>query len=71
MRALVDLRDSQLRALDRLAKRLDRSRAALIREAVDDYLGRNDPVGDDEAFGAWGAGAVEGLSYQERARAEW
>lgn len=71
MRALVDLTDSQVRALDRLAKRQERSRAALIREAVDDYLGRHCPEGQDEAFGLWGADALDGLAFQERARREW
>lgn len=71
MRALVDLVESQVVALDRLAKRQDRSRASLIREAVDDYLGRHGLEDEDEAFGSWGAGAVEGLAFQERARSEW
>ena len=71
MRALVDLVDSQVQALDRLAKRQDRSRASLIREAVDDYLGRHRLESDDEAFGLWGKDAMEGLAFQEQARREW
>ena len=71
MRALVDLVEAQVVALDRLAKRQDRSRAALIREAVDDYLGRHGLEGEDEAFGSWGEDAVDGLAFQERARREW
>ena len=71
MRTLVDLKDAQARALDRLAKRQDRSRASLIREAVDDYLGRHCRESDDEAFGSWGKDAVDGLAFQERARREW
>jgi predicted transcriptional regulator len=71
MRTLVDLVDSQVEALDRLAKRQDRSRASLIREAVDDYLGRHCLEGEDEAFGSWGKNAVDGLAFQERARSEW
>lgn len=69
MRTLVDLVDSQIAALDRLAKRQDRSRASLLREAVDDYLGRHCPDDDDEAFGLWGA--RDGLAFQEQARSEW
>ena len=38
MRTLVDLVESQVEALDRLAKQQERSRASLIRAAVDDYL---------------------------------
>lgn len=71
MRTLLDLVDSQVEALDRLAKRRDRSRASLIREAVDDYLRRHGLGSDDEAFGLWGKDAVDGLAFQERARAEW
>jgi predicted transcriptional regulator len=71
MRTLVDLGDSQVEALDRLARRQDRSRASLIREAVDDYLGRHCRESEDEAFGSWGKDAAEGLAFQERARGEW
>ncbi|HRO13327.1 CopG family transcriptional regulator [Amaricoccus sp.] len=71
MRTLVDLGDAQARALDRLAKRKERSRASLIREAVDDYLRRHGREGGDEAFGLWGKDAPDGLVFQERARREW
>ncbi|MBP7240729.1 ribbon-helix-helix protein, CopG family [Amaricoccus sp.] len=70
MRTLVDLVDTQVRALDRLAKRQERSRAAVIREAVDAYLDRHGLADGDEAFGLWGRD-VDGLAYQERARSEW
>ena len=36
MRALVDMNDAQIEALDTLAKRVRQSRAALIRAAIDD-----------------------------------
>lgn len=71
MRTLVDLVDRQVEALDRLAKRQDRSRASLVREAVDDYLVRHSPGDADEAFGLWGKAAPDGLAFQERARSEW
>jgi predicted transcriptional regulator len=71
MRTLVDLVDSQVRALDRLAKRQDRSRASLIREALEDYLDRHSEDSEVEAFGSWGEGAVDGLEFQERVRREW
>jgi predicted transcriptional regulator len=63
--------DSQVEALDRLAKRQDRSRASLVREAVDDYLGRHCVESEDEAFGLWSKDAADGLAFQERARSEW
>jgi predicted transcriptional regulator len=71
MRTLVDLVNSQVEALDRLAKRQDRSRASLIREAVDDYLGRHCPEHEEDAFGLWRRDPVDGLAYQERIRREW
>jgi predicted transcriptional regulator len=71
MRALVDLMEAQVQALDRLARRRVRSRASLIREAVDDYLRRNSLGSDDDGFGLWGAEPVDGLAFQERLRREW
>jgi predicted transcriptional regulator len=71
MRTLVDLVDAQVEALDRLAKQKDRSRASLVREAVDDYLGKHCLESEDEAFGLWSRTATEGLAYQEKARSEW
>jgi predicted transcriptional regulator len=71
LRALVDLMEAQVQALDRLARRRERSRASLIREAVDDYLCRNGLGSDDDGFGLWGAEPVDGLAFQERLRREW
>jgi predicted transcriptional regulator len=71
MRTLVDLIESQVEALDQLAKRQARSRASLVREAVDDYLGRHCLDDEDEAFGLWGKDTTDGLSFQEQARSEW
>jgi metal-responsive CopG/Arc/MetJ family transcriptional regulator len=70
MRTLVDLGDAQVEALDELSKRENRSRAALIRQAIDDYLVKRRSGGDD-AFGLWGKRKVDGLAYQEKARREW
>ncbi len=71
MRTLVDLIDSQVEALDQLAKRQDRSRASLVREAVDDYLDRHRLDDEDEAFGLWSKDATDGLAFQDQARSEW
>jgi metal-responsive CopG/Arc/MetJ family transcriptional regulator len=71
MRTLVDLGDIQIQALDELSKQQKRSRAALIREAIDDYLTTWRSKQEDDAFGLWGERKVDGLAYQNKARGEW
>jgi predicted transcriptional regulator len=71
MRALIDMSDAQVEALDTLAKRARQSRAALIRAAIDDYLDRHHREQVEEGFGLWGTRKVDGLAYQEKVRAEW
>jgi predicted transcriptional regulator len=71
MRTLIDLPDVQIQALAALCERVKQSRAALIREAVAEYLERRTAKSADAAFGLWGVEAMDGLNYQEKARAEW
>jgi len=71
MRALIDMNDAQVEALDTLAKRVRRSRAALIRAAIDEYLGRHHSEQVEDGFGLWGKRQVDGLTYQEKVRGEW
>ena len=71
MRTLVDLGDTQLQALDELSKKKKQSRAALIRQAIDDFLARRHGGQEDDAFGLWGKRKVDGLAYQEKVRSEW
>lgn len=71
MRALVDIDEEHIRDLDRLAKEQKRSRAALIREAVADYLARRSREAAEDAFGLWGPRKTDGLAYQETVRSEW
>jgi predicted transcriptional regulator len=71
MRTLVDVGDAQVRALDELSKEDKRSRAALIREAIDDYLAKRRGTRGGDAFGLWGKRKVDGLAYQEKVRREW
>jgi metal-responsive CopG/Arc/MetJ family transcriptional regulator len=71
MRTLVDLGDSQIQALDELSKKEKRSRASLIRQAIDDYLGKQRDKQAGDAFGLWGKRKVDGLAYQEKVRGEW
>ena len=71
MRTLVDLGDTQLQALDELSKKEKRPRAALIHQAIDDYLGKRRDKQQGDAFGLWGKRKVDGLTYQEKVRDEW
>jgi metal-responsive CopG/Arc/MetJ family transcriptional regulator len=71
MRTLVDVGDTQLQELDQLSKQEKRSRAALIREAIDDFLAKRHSKHQGDAFGLWGKRKVDGLVYQERVRSEW
>jgi len=71
MRALVDMSDAQVEALDHLAKRVGQSRADLIRAAINDYLDRHYRQQIEDGFGLWGKGKIDGLAYQEKIRSEW
>jgi predicted transcriptional regulator len=71
MRTIVDIPDTQVRALAALAERVNLPRAALVREAIADYLARHRHDAQAEAFGLWGGDGPDGLAYQEKVRAEW
>jgi hypothetical protein len=71
MRTLVDLADAQLQALDELSRKEKRSRAALIRRAIDEYLAKQRDKQERDAFGLWGKRKVDGLAYQGKMRSEW
>jgi predicted transcriptional regulator len=71
MRTLIDLPDAQIQALAALCERVRQPRAAVIREAVAEYLERRAAKPDEAAFGLWGTEAMDGLDYQRKARAEW
>jgi metal-responsive CopG/Arc/MetJ family transcriptional regulator len=71
MRTLVDVGDTQLQELDELSKKEKRSRAALIREAIDDYLVQRRKKPEDNSFGLWGKRKMDGLAYQKKVRGEW
>jgi predicted transcriptional regulator len=68
---LVDLGARQVEALDELAKAEKKSRASLIRQAIDDYLAKCRTQQREDAFGLWGKHKVDGLAYQKRVRSEW
>ena len=72
MRTIIDLPERQVDALERISRSTKRSRAELIRQAVDSYLKEHLP-GRDEAFGLWKRAGVreEGVAFQRRLRKEW
>jgi predicted transcriptional regulator len=71
MRTLIDLPDAQIQALATLCERMKQPRAAIIREAVAEYLERRATKPAEAAYGLWGAEAMDGLAYQEKVRSEW
>ena len=71
MRTWVDVGESQLRELDELSRQENRSRAALVREAIDDFLAKRQSEYEGDAFGLWSTRKVDGLVYQNRLRREW
>jgi len=71
MRILVDLGETQVQELDELAHKEKRSRAAVIRQAIDEYLVRRRKLEELDAFGLWGERKIDGLVYQEQVRGDW
>ena len=71
MRTLIDLPDTQIQALAALCERVKQPRAAIIREAVAEYLERRTLQSTGSAFGLWGRDGTDGVAYQQQARAEW
>jgi len=71
MRTLIDLPEAQVAALDQLSKTEKKSRAALIRQAIADYLAKRNAARQGDAFGLWGNRKIDGLAYQKRMRREW
>lgn len=71
MRTIVDLPKEQVEPLRTLSKRLNLSRAELVRRAVGEYLQRHRTVPIDAAFGLWKGRNEDGVAYQERLRSQW
>lgn len=75
MRTLVDIPQEDLAALDLLSKAEKRSRAAVIRAAISDYLAEKDRQRRwaliETGFGIWKDRGIDGLEYERAIRAEW
>ena len=72
MRTIIEIPDTMLHELDMAREKQKCSRAAIIREAISAFLGRNSPYADlNESFGLWEEKKQDGLDYQEKLREEW
>jgi hypothetical protein len=72
-RFLVDVPADDVRKLDEIAKREGKSRAAVLREAVTNYLEESRKEGFEKYFGLWErhGSTVDGLEYERQLREEW
>ena len=72
-RFLVDVPADDIRKLDEIAKREGKSRAAVLREAVSNYLEVCGKEGFEKYFGLWErhGSTVDGLDYERELRGEW
>jgi predicted transcriptional regulator len=71
MRTLIDLKEEEVAALDAQAKREGVSRAALMRQAIAEFLGRTGSPDEGAGFGAWKRDARPAIDGLEKLRREW
>jgi predicted transcriptional regulator len=71
MRTIIDIPNSLVESLDRIGAASNHSRAALIREAVSDFLRTRSLSQAEDAFGLWKHRKKDGLHYQNDLRKEW
>ena len=72
-RFLVDVPADDVRKLDEIARREGKSRAAVLREAVANYLEVSGNQGFEKFFGLWErhGSTIDGLEYERQLRGEW
>lgn len=75
MKALVEIPQTDLKALKPICELKNISRSEAIRRAIHSYILDNtihaDPNKADKVFGLWKNSPVDGLNYQRKIRAEW
>lgn len=71
MRTVIDVPDELIASLDRVGDAEQRSRAALIRDAITEYLKAKSIPAAEEAFGIWKHTRPDGVRYQRALRDEW
>ncbi len=72
-RFLVDVPEEDVARLDAMARAEGKSRAAVLREAVANYIAAESKHGFEKYFGLWErhGSTVDGLDYERRLRGEW
>ena len=71
MRAIIEIPDQLVESLDRVGKTYRKSRAALVREAITDFLRVKSIPQAEAAFGLWKQKNKDGVVYQNDLRQEW
>lgn len=71
MRTIIDVPDDLVRRLDEVGLRENCSRAALIRQAIAEYLQHKIMPPGEAAFGIWKGMDRDGVQYQATLRSEW
>ncbi|HWJ58128.1 MAG TPA: ribbon-helix-helix protein, CopG family [Sphingomicrobium sp.] len=72
-RILADLPDDDIEWLDRKAAEQHKSRASILREAVEAYRAEASKDWLEEGFGLWARHgiAIDPIEYERKRRAEW
>ena len=71
MRTIIEVPDEVIKSLDQFGAQQNQSRAALIREAIAQYLEGKSSSSAAAAFGVWEPKGIDGLNYQNELRSEW
>jgi metal-responsive CopG/Arc/MetJ family transcriptional regulator len=70
-RTIIDIPDEQMAAIDQIRKARKVPRAALVREALAEYIAGRMPALGEEAFGIWRDQPVDSLAHERKLRREW
>lgn len=71
MRTIIEVSDEVIASLDLIRATDKRSRAAVIREAIDIYLEMKKAPAAEAAFGLWSQNSIDGVKYQSELRNDW
>lgn len=72
-RILTEIPEEDVKQLDAIARREGKSRAAVLREAISNYLDIGAKEGFEKYLGLWErhGSTVDGLEYERQLRGEW